>query len=533
MKAKIISPIFLIVLAILSVSSAEGIFSDWAYATNDGNVPVILHVKTGENKYTEIQLEPGKGIVLPAGSQKVTAFPVKGRLAEGERMRVETNLFSECFNRLPNIITEPGKSVKFPRPSIAVTPEIRKSMKDDVVFAPGALAPAEEAKEEAPLDDKEFLREQNRMYIEKKKRLEEIDPNSAEAGVIGGALKIWEKDIDRMTKQAEAKYGPDWKEQYRDSNGKLPGGFIEDDKSKLVKLQEGRKEQQDKVDGLKSEFEELKKRMKPVEPRWEDRLTKDQREFREKYVEEHGPSDTWDEETRKKYEGSFNELTKESKKQWEKDEAEQAEVNRAIGRKIKEIAQEQAELNLMDEDIELQDKKVAEKPSTGPAIPFVIDEGAGVVKPPSLESKESKEDACSTPSAPGKGPAPTGTQKSSSGVTVTFIEGYAEDQSDGTIGYWNSKYPHPSFDDEEGRQGKPNGEWDGSYYFEGDTLYLVINNLRAEWPPLNTLSVGYTVTLSGGTFEDGSVAKNLILYTYSGTPGETRIVKGFNIKRNR
>jgi len=187
----------------------------------------------------------------------------------------------------------------------------------------------------------------------------------------------------------------------------------------------------------------------------------------------------------------------------------------------------------MDEVIELQNKRIAEKPSTGPAIPIVIGEDAGVVKPPSLESEERKEEDSPSSSVPQEGPAPTGVQKSSSGVTVAFIEGYAEDQTDGTIGYWNSKYPHPSFDDEEGRKGKPNGEWDGSYYFEDDALYLVIDNLRAEWPPSHTLSVGYTVTLSGGAFEDGSVAKDLILYTYSGTPGETRIVKGFRIKGSR
>jgi len=450
MKAKITLPIFLIVLAslffVISISSAEGIYSDWAYAGNDGNIAVILHVKTGEDKYTEILLEPGNAIVLPAGSQKVTAFPAKGWLEEGDRMRVETNLFTEGFNRPGQVITEPGKSVKFPRPSVAVTPEMRKDMKDDVVFAPGALAPAEEAKEKAPIDDKEFLREQNRMYMEKKKRLEEIDPNSAEAGVIRGALKIWEKDIDRMTKEAEAKYGSDWREQYRDPNGKLPGGLIEDDKSKLIKLQERRKEQQGKVDGLKSEFEELKKQLKPVESRWEDRLTKDQREFREKFVEEHGPSDTWDEETRKKYSEGFNSLTGQSKKQWEEDKAEQVEVNRAIGKKIKAIAQEQAELNQMDEVIELQNKRVAEKSSTGPAIPFVIDEGGEgveIVKPPSLEGEERKEEAFPVASVPGKGPVPTGAQKSSSGVTVAFIEGYAEDETDGTIGYWNANTPIP------------------------------------------------------------------------------------------
>jgi hypothetical protein len=353
MKAKITPTILLIVLVglsfIVSAASAKGIFVNWAFAVNKGNVPVILHVKTGENKYSEILLEPGQKMVLPAGSQKVTAFPAKGWLDEGDQMKVVTNLFSEDFWRPSKSITEPGKSVKFARPSVAVTPEMRKDMKDDVVFAPGALAEVEE-KEEAPIDDRERLLEQNEMYMEKQKRLEEIDPNGAEAEAIKDALKNWKEDLERMTKQAEAKYGTDWREHYRDSNGKLPGGFIEDDKSRLAKIQEKRKEQQNKVDGLRSEFEELKKQLKPVEPRWEDRLIKDQREFREKFIEEHGPPSTWDEETRKKYEEGFNELTKKSKEQWEKDKAEQSEINRAIGRKIKEIAQEQVELNSLDKE---------------------------------------------------------------------------------------------------------------------------------------------------------------------------------------
>jgi hypothetical protein len=374
MKAKITLLVFLIVSAdlsfVTSISLAGGIFSDWAYAVNNGNVPVILHIKTGEDKYSEIQLEPGKSIVLPAGSIKVTAFPAKGYLEKTDRMEVVANLITEGYG---DIITEPGKSVKFPRPSIAVTPEMRKQMRDDVTFAPGALAPAEEvkeaAKEEAPIDDKEFLRKQNDMYIEEKNRLNEIEPDSAEAGVIGSALKNWGENIDRMTKEAEAKYGPDWREQYRDSNGKLPGGFIEDDKSRLIKLQEKRKEQQDKVDGLKSELEELTKQVKPVESRWEDRLAKDQQEFREKFIKEHGSPDTWNEETRKQYKEGFDDSSDKSKEQWEKDKAEQSDINKAIGKKIKEIADEQAELNQMNKVIEQQDKRLNEKPSAGPAIP--------------------------------------------------------------------------------------------------------------------------------------------------------------------
>ncbi len=112
---------------------------------------------------------------------------------------------------------------------------------------------------------------------------------------------------------------------------------------------------------------------------------------------------------------------------------------------------------------------------------------------------------------------------------VAKIEGYAIDQSDGSIGYWNSQYPNLSFDDEKGRRGKPNSEWDGSYYFEGNTLYLVIDNLRAKHPPLHTLGIGYTVTLQNATFEDGSTTKSLKLYQYSGTPKERRIVKGYTV----
>jgi len=120
-------------------------------------------------------------------------------------------------------------------------------------------------------------------------------------------------------------------------------------------------------------------------------------------------------------------------------------------------------------------------------------------------------------------------EKIKGGARVVKIEGYAEDYSDGSIGFWNASYPHPSFDDKEGRKGLPNGAWDGSYYFKGDELYLVIDNLYAEYPPSHTLGIGYTVALEGGTFEDGKRTKNLILYTYSGTPAKKRIVKGFKI----
>jgi hypothetical protein len=45
-------------------------------------------------------------------------------------------------------------------------------------------------------------------------------------------------------------------------------------------------------------------------------------------------------------------------------------------------------------------------------------------------------------------------------------------------------------------------------------------------------AVDYTdgsITLENVTFEDGLKTKNLILYKYTGTPGQKRIEKGFKI----
>lgn len=126
-------------------------------------------------------------------------------------------------------------------------------------------------------------------------------------------------------------------------------------------------------------------------------------------------------------------------------------------------------------------------------------------------------------------PPPSGQAGTGGPPAVAGIECYAIDQSDGSIGFWNSRYPNCSFDDEKGRRGKPNGQWKGSYSFKGDTLYLVVDNLRAQYPPMHTLGVGYTVTLRNATFEDGSTTKSFILYQYAGTPKDRRTVKSYPV----
>ena len=176
-------------------------------------------------------------------------------------------------------------------------------------------------------------------------------------------------------------------------------------------------------------------------------------------------------------------------------------LEKDIDQRIKQIEDMKA---LRKEEEEIQKQRQAQEPTGGAA--------------PTSESAAGKA------AQEGKG-----SLFSETGARVVKIEGYAEDYSDGSIGTWDSYYPHPSFDDEDGRSGLPNGAWDGSYYFKGDTLYLVIDNLYAQYPPSHNLGIGYTVTLEGGTFKDGTETKNLIVYTYSGTPAEKRIVKGFSL----
>lgn len=98
------------------------------------------------------------------------------------------------------------------------------------------------------------------------------------------------------------------------------------------------------------------------------------------------------------------------------------------------------------------------------------------------------------------------------------IEAYGRDESDGSDVGWNSHYPDPSFDDDPARKGLPNAVWRGGYIWEGSNLCLKVSGLNAPYPPSHTLAVGYTVTLAGGAFEDGSSRKTIIVHRFSGTP---------------
>jgi len=117
---------------------------------------------------------------------------------------------------------------------------------------------------------------------------------------------------------------------------------------------------------------------------------------------------------------------------------------------------------------------------------------------------------------------------------VTDIQCYAEDQTDysiGEIGY----YPDCSFDDTEGGYEKVDGIWQGSYTISDNELCLKASNITApgneNGPPQNYLAVGFTVTLSDATFDDGSTTKNIIVYNYTGNPGGITEEKCVEIKK--
>ena len=101
---------------------------------------------------------------------------------------------------------------------------------------------------------------------------------------------------------------------------------------------------------------------------------------------------------------------------------------------------------------------------------------------------------------------------------VKNIKCYAEDKTDGAIGEIGT-YPNCAFDDTSGGNNKIDGIWEGSYTLSGNKLCLKVSNLRAPAEPMHLLGIGFTVTLSGITYTDGSTKKNIIVKDYIGNPG--------------
>ncbi len=276
-----------------------------------------------------------------------------------------------------------------------------------------------------------------------------------------------------------------------------------------------------KVDELTAKFERLKRETMPPKEKYSDRLLREQRVFRERFTAEHGDPFTWDEAMQKRYEKEFNAFSDSVKARWQEDEKTRGEKNRELGRTIRELAQARADLKEEGEKTPGPQKTLPKNEAEQAKEPAVEQAEEPVVE----QAKEPVVERAKEPVVEQAEELPVWRQPAG-GVRVASIECYAEDYSDGTIGTWNSRYPACNFDDEEGRSGKPNGVWKGSYAFEGDELLLVIDGLTTPYPPVNSLGIGYTVTLENGTFAESGTAKGrFIMSKYSGTPENKKIIK--------
>jgi hypothetical protein len=106
------------------------------------------------------------------------------------------------------------------------------------------------------------------------------------------------------------------------------------------------------------------------------------------------------------------------------------------------------------------------------------------------------------------------------GVKVQLVA-WGRDETDGSDVGWDTKYPHPSFDDDPRRRGTPNAAWDASYAVRGDQLCMRVEHLHSPNPPTHTLALGYVATLDGATFSDGAHTHTFVVYRFSMKPPQT------------
>lgn len=120
----------------------------------------------------------------------------------------------------------------------------------------------------------------------------------------------------------------------------------------------------------------------------------------------------------------------------------------------------------------------------------------------------------------GNAAPPPPVPSASAGVRV-LVEPYGKDETDGSEVGWNARGLRPSFDDDPGRRGSPNAAWDGSFEVRPGELCLRVTNLRAPFPPVHTVALGYTVTLDGAAFAGGLHTKTIVLHRFTGSPEKT------------
>lgn len=115
-----------------------------------------------------------------------------------------------------------------------------------------------------------------------------------------------------------------------------------------------------------------------------------------------------------------------------------------------------------------------------------------------------------------------GSETFAGGRFVESITGWGTDYTDGSSVCFFTDYPDLSYSDDPDRCQSgcrvENASWRGSYRIEKNQLILEAHNIKAPCAPAHELGIGYTVTLKGARFEDGSRTKVFPLLRFSGNP---------------
>jgi len=73
-------------------------------------------------------------------------------------------------------------------------------------------------------------------------------------------------------------------------------------------------------------------------------------------------------------------------------------------------------------------------------------------------------------------------------------------------------------------------DWVPSYDLKGDRLCVRVGSLRAPEPPPTAHEIGYTVTLDGAIFDNGSRTKRIVVTTFTGKPQQATAGKCETVK---
>lgn len=123
-----------------------------------------------------------------------------------------------------------------------------------------AKASRDEAHRQAVASRDPRVTELNESLEADEERMKKIDPKGNEAKALGRKIARDRAELQGLIDGEREKEGAKWIDKYRDESGKLPGGYLEDDRSRLAKLNDARMKKKEEVAALEKKFNELKKK---------------------------------------------------------------------------------------------------------------------------------------------------------------------------------------------------------------------------------------------------------------------------------